>query len=173
MTPSCQLIPSCVTLTATVHDNAALTLCFVVVLLLCLLTELGAPFDRKLRSQIALTLALPAPSQALDHLDSAGKQEISVLRSIFEGTVDPLDLYLFQEAKFSQAPATQANNLSNPAVASIAAVPSALPKLVPVDSIVQTAGIVTSFARRDLDQLAKFEPEGAEYVTQHAVHGFE
>eukprot|EP00750_Incisomonas_marina_P010231 INCI16254.8.p1 GENE.INCI16254.8~~INCI16254.8.p1 ORF type:complete len:1687 (+),score=346.91 INCI16254.8:258-5318(+) len=123
-----------------------------------------SPVLHELRSQIALTLALPAPSQALDHLDSAGKQEISVLRSIFEGTVDPLDLYLFQEAKFSQAPATQANNLSNPAVASIAAVPSALPKLVPVDSIVQTAGIVTSFARRDLDQLAKFEPEGAEYL---------
>lgn len=63
---------------------------------------------------------------------------------------------------------TQANNSSNPAVA--ATMPSAPPKLVPVDSIVQTAGIVTSFARRDLDQLAKFEPEGAEYVmTRHTL----
>ena len=37
-------------------------------------------------------------------------------------------------------------------------------KLTPIDSIVQTAKIVTSFARRDLSQLADFEPEGAEYL---------
>ncbi len=38
--------------------------------------------------------------------------------------------------------------------------------MVPLDSIIQTAGIVTSFARRDLDELRSFEPEGAEYLAR-------
>jgi len=75
-------------------------------------------------------------------------------------------MYLYNEARFAdQSEALgEANNSSSSAATSAGAIAPGEVELVPIDSVVQTARIVTSFARRDLAQLATFEPEGAEYV---------
>ena len=87
--------------------------------------------------------------------------EIGLLRQAFEQLIDPLDLYLFGELQFRDTDHQSKSSKKKQDEQPI--------KLVPLDSVVQTARIVTSFARRDLTQLATFEPEGAECVTRHTM----